>query len=90
MVMAVKVFIPTPLRSYTHRASRVEAEGATLQELFSHLDRGYPGIRFRIVDEQDEIREHIRVFVNQERAFHLDAPLGPGDQVQIICAISGG
>ncbi len=85
----MKVHIPTPLRSYTN-ASVVEANGATLAELFSDLERRYPGIRFRVINEQDEIREHIKVFVNQELAANLTAPLRPGDDVRIITAISGG
>ncbi len=85
----MKVHIPTPLRSYTN-ASVVEANGATLAELFGDLERRYPGIRFRVINEQDEIREHIKVFVNQELAENLNAPLRPSDDVRIITAISGG
>ncbi len=85
----MKVHIPTPLRSYTH-ASTVNAEGGTLADLLNDLDRQFPGMRFRIVNEQDEIREHIRFFVNQEIAANLAAPIHPGDDVHIIMAISGG
>ncbi|CAG0996686.1 Sulfur carrier protein CysO [Anaerolineae bacterium] len=83
------VHIPTPLRAYTN-ASQVEANGATLAALFADLDRQFPGIRFRIINEQDQIREHIKIFVNQTIAPNLDAPLAPNDRVQIIMAISGG
>ncbi len=85
----MKVYIPTPLRSYTQQ-SVVEADGATLAELFGDLERRFPGIRFRIINEQDEIREHIKIFVNQTIAVNLAAPLRPGDDVHIIAAISGG
>jgi molybdopterin synthase sulfur carrier subunit len=88
-VAAVKVHIPTPLRSYTNQ-STVEADGATLADLFADLERQYPGIRFRVINEQDEIREHIKVFVNQSATDDLTAPLKPGDDVRIITAISGG
>ena len=63
----MKVYIPTPLRSYTGRIGEVEAEGSTLGQLLSELDRRYPGIRFRIIDEQEHVREHIQIFVNQQR-----------------------
>jgi molybdopterin converting factor small subunit len=86
----MKVYIPTPLRMYTNRQPQVEAEGATLAELFSDLDRRYPGMRFRVINEQDEIREHIRIFVNQTVAPNLSSALQPNDKVQIILAISGG
>jgi len=85
----VKVSIPSPLRSYTG-AAEVEARGTTIAELLLDLDRQFPGIRFRLIDEQDRIRPHMRVFVNRERAATLDAPLVPTDDVQILQALSGG
>jgi molybdopterin converting factor small subunit len=85
----MKVLIPTPLRSYTGERE-VEAEGPTLAAALADLDRRYPGIRFRMVDEQDRMRPHIRFFVNGEQVFDLSHPLGPGDDVQIVQALSGG
>jgi len=85
----VKVLIPSPLRSYT-RASEVESEGTTVAELLANLERRYPGLRFRMVDEQDAIRPHIRVFVNGEQVFDLLHPLHPADSLQIVQALSGG
>jgi sulfur-carrier protein len=86
----MKIYIPTPLRSYTERQSSVEVDGATLVEAMAELERRCPGIRFRIIDEQDQIREHIRIFVNEARAPDLNVPLQASDRVQIILAISGG
>ena len=86
----MKVLIATPLRSYTHNRSPVEAEGATLAELLTDLDRRYPGIRFRMIDEQDQIRPHMRVFVNGEQVRDLTLALGPADDVQILQSLSGG
>ncbi|MND04412.1 ThiS family protein [compost metagenome] len=54
------------------------------------LDERFPGMRHRIVDEQDRIRRHIRFFVNGEMALHLDQRLAPGDEVMIVAALSGG
>ena len=62
----MKVLIPSALRSYTE-ASEAEAKGATLAALLVDLEQQYPGIRFRIIDEQDRIRRHIRIFVNGEQ-----------------------
>ena len=85
----MKVLIPSPLRSYT-RARQVEADGATLGELIAALDRRYPGLRFRMVDEQDVMRRHVRFFVNGEQTFDLALALRPTDEVQIVQALSGG
>ncbi len=86
----MKVFIPTPLRSYTGERSEVEAAGATLAAVMADLDRRYPGIRFRMIDEQDAIRRHIRVWVNKDEARTLDVPLKATDEVIIFQALSGG
>ena len=86
----MRVFIPPPLRSYTGGRARVEVEGATLGAVLAALDALHPGLRFRVVDEQDRIRPHIRFAVREEFASTLSHPVGPGDEVQIICALSGG
>lgn len=85
----MKVSIPTQLRSYT-RAAEVQAEGGTLRALVDDLERQYPGIRFRMVNEQGAVREHIRIFVNREVADGLEYALRPDDEVRIIGALSGG
>lgn len=84
------VHIPGALRSYTKQKSEVAAEGGTLAEVLSTLDRRYPGLRFRIITEQDTIRPHIRIFVNEEQVRELSGVLRPDDQIYIICALSGG
>ena len=85
----MKVRIATPLLSYTG-AREVEAHGRTVGELLDDLERRHPGLRFRMVDEQNRIRPHMRVFVNREAVRGLDAPLAPDDDVQILQALSGG
>lgn len=84
------VHIPTALRSYTGQKSEVEAEGRTLAEVLSALDGRHPGLRFRIITEQDQIRAHIRIFVNETQVQILETQLRPGDQIHIVCALSGG
>jgi molybdopterin converting factor small subunit len=85
----MKVLIPSPLRPYT-QASEVDAQGATVGEVLADLDRRYPGLRFRMIDEQDRVRPHMRVFVNGEQTFDLAHPLRAGDGIQIVQALSGG
>lgn len=86
----MKVHIPSALQSYTARRSEVQAEGASLTDLLAALDQRYPGIRFRIITEQDTIRPHIRIFVNDEQVQDLTAPLRQEDGIYIVCALSGG
>ena len=85
----MQILIPSVLLSYT-KAKHVDAQGATLGELLADLDRQYPGIRFRMIDEQDAIRRHVRIFVNGEQTFDLVHPLRPTDTLAIVQALSGG
>ena len=85
----MKVLIPSALRSYTQK-SVTEASGATLAAVLDDLERRYPGIRFRVIDEQDRIRRHIRIFVNGEQARDLAQPLDGSEEVIIVQALSGG
>ena len=84
------VRIPTPLASYTGGRAAVEAAGATLDEVTRDLDRRFPGMRFRMIDEQDRIRPHIKVFLNGEQVFDLKAGVASSDDIAIIQAFSGG
>ena len=86
----MKVRIPTPLRSYTDQKTGVEADGATIGEILVDLDRRYPGIRFRVVDEQGHLRQHMKVFVDQEAARDLTTTVEGADEVVIMQALSGG
>ncbi len=85
----MKVLIPGALRSYT-REAEVEAAGATLDAMFDDLERRYPGLRFRVVDEQRRLRANMRIFVNGVGVRDLDHALRPDDFVAVVLALSGG
>jgi sulfur-carrier protein len=85
----MQVLIPSALQSYT-KVARVEAEGASLDELFADLERRYPGLRFRVVDEQNQLRPNMRIFVNGLGVRDLAHALQPDDFVALVLALSGG
>ncbi len=85
----MKVLIPSALRSYTEQGEAA-ASGATLAAVLIDLDRQYPGIRFRIIDEQEKIRKNIRIFVRGEQIYDLSQVLDAADEVVIVQALSGG
>ncbi len=85
----MQILIPAALRDYTG-ASRIDADGGTLDALFDELDRRYPGIRFRVVDEQGRLRPNMRIFVNGVGTRDLDHALQPADFVAVVLALSGG
>ena len=86
----IRIHVPTPLRSYTGGEATVAAQGETVGELLADLDRRFPGIRFRMIDEQDRIRQHIKLFINAHDIADLAPRLSATDELTIICAISGG
>lgn len=86
----MRVAIPSQLRDYTGGSAQAEARGATLAELLADLERQYPGIRFRIIDEQDQVRRHIKIFVNAENVRDIGVALNANDEVIIVGALSGG
>ena len=85
----MQVLMPGALRSYTQQ-SHVEAVGETLAELFADLEHRYPGLRFRIIDEQDQLRPNMRIFINGLGVRDLAHVLRPADFVAIVLALSGG
>lgn len=86
----MKVLIPTPLRSYTRQKRLVNADGVTVGAALDDLERQFPGIRFRMVDEHDRMRRHMRLFVNGEQVFDLSRALKASDEIAIVQALSGG
>ena len=85
----MKVCIPSALLSYT-ASSTVEAAGATVAAMLDALEVQFPGIRFRMIDEQDAIRRHIRIFVNGSQVAGIAHPLEHDDEIVIVQALSGG
>ena len=91
--MALTVRIPTPLRSITKGAAEVQAQGGTVADVADDLERQFPGIRERLVDEGGELRRFVNIYVNEEDIRFLDGKktaLKTGDQVSIVPAIAGG
>jgi sulfur-carrier protein len=86
----IRVLIPSQLQAYSGGATSVEVSGCVVGEVLDDLDRRFPGVKFRIIDEQDRIRPHMRLFVGQEAAPDLAAPLKDGDELLIFGALSGG
>lgn len=82
--------MPDVLQAYTQHQRVVELDAPDIGALFHSLDDRFPGLRFRVINELDELRPHIKVFVNQELVRDLARTLTPGDEVMIVQALSGG
>ncbi len=91
--MAISVRIPTPLRKLTHDLDTVQVEAGNIGELITALEKSYPGIQERLVDEAGNIRRFVNVFINDEDIRFLEekaTALKAGDEVSIVPAIAGG
>lgn len=86
----IRVAIPSQLIAYTDGATRVEAAGDTVGRVLDDLDRRFPGLKFRVIDEQDRIRRHMRIFVGQDEAKTVQVPIRDGGELLIFGALSGG
>ena len=90
--MSVEVRIPTILRTYTDGEKAVPGEGATLSEVFDHLEGNHPGIKERLLDGAD-LRRFVNVYVNDEDVRFtggLGTSVKDGDQVVVLPAVAGG
>ncbi len=85
----MKVLIPGPLLSYT-AVREVDATGRTLTDLLADLDNRYPGLRFRLIDEQGNLRPHMRCFINGQQVLDMTRTLRPDEAIQFVQALSGG
>ncbi len=91
--MAKKVRIPTPLRKLTNNEELVEVDASTIGDAIAELQKRFPGIQERLVDESGAIRRFVNVYVNEEDIRFLQnqkTQLKDGDEISIIPAIAGG
>ena len=93
--MAVRFFVPGPLREFAGGRSEIALAAAprTLKEALEALGRDFPGVARRVLDEQGEVRAHVNLFVGGECVRFgegLDTPLPDGCEIAILPAVSGG
>jgi len=91
--MSATVRIPTILRTYTNGATEVTVEASTLHDAIADLDRQYPGISARVLDDSGALRRFVNVYVNDDDVRFLDGlrtPIADGAGISIIPAVAGG
>ncbi len=91
--MSIVVRIPTPLRGLTGDQDVVDGAPGSLGDLVVELERQYPGMGERLVDDGGELRRFVNVFVNGEDIRFLEGmatAIGDGDEVSIVPAVAGG
>jgi molybdopterin synthase sulfur carrier subunit len=92
-VAAVQVYVPYPLRELTKGQGTVDLQASDLASAIVELNRRFPGLAYRVLDDQGRLRRFVNVFVNDEVVSHLDpadVALHAGDVVTILPAVAGG
>jgi molybdopterin synthase sulfur carrier subunit len=87
------VRIPTPLRSFTRNQGEVRISGSTVGEVLQNLEKGFPGIGARLLDDKGALRRYVNIFHNDEDIRFLQelaTPVAEGDRIHIIPAMAGG
>jgi molybdopterin synthase sulfur carrier subunit len=91
--VSVAVRIPTVLRPAAGGASTVEAEGASVGEVFADLVRRHPDLRDQILTPQGDLHRHLNVFLNDDDIRYLgrlDAKVSNEDTLTLMPAVAGG
>jgi molybdopterin converting factor small subunit len=91
--MAVKVRVPTTLRTLTGGKSEVEVEGSTLGEVIKALDAAHTGFTDRLLDDDGQLRRFVNVFVADDDVRFLEGletKVPEGETVSIVPAVAGG
>ncbi|MDA0836349.1 MAG: MoaD/ThiS family protein [Planctomycetota bacterium] len=91
--MAVKVNIPTMLRTLAGGNASVAIDGLTMSEVLDNLEVQCSGIKERLVDDQGRVRRFINVYLDGEDIRYLsdlDTKVGDAKEVSIVPAVAGG
>lgn len=91
--MAVKVYIPTPLRPFTGRQDAVEAEGRDVGEVLENVVRAHPQLRTHLFQPDGQLRSFVNVYRNDEDIRYTGSgqtPVTASDTLSIVPSIAGG
>jgi molybdopterin converting factor small subunit len=89
----VEVRLPTILRPAAGGQPKVEAEGATVGEVFDDLIRQHPGLKDQLLTGDGEIHRHLNIFLNDDDIRYLgklDAKVADSDVLTLMPAVAGG
>lgn len=92
-VARIHVSVPYALREFTRGEDLVDVEAETLAQAITGLASRYPGLGYRILDDQGRLRRYVNAYVNDDPVSHMDprdVRLRPGDTVTILPSVAGG
>ena len=90
----IRVKIAGHLQDYTGGRRELQiAKAHDVIGMVNELNRKFPGIAQRILNDQERIRNYVNVFVNSDNAKDVDGVrtrLKDGDVVHILPSVAGG
>jgi MoaD family protein len=92
-LVPVQVRIPTILRPDAGGQAVVDANGATLGEIFADLVSRFPGLKDKVITEDGQLHKFVNVYVNDDDVRYLDkldTKVSETDTVSILPAVAGG
>lgn len=90
--MSISVIVPTLLRPLTHGEKNVTAQGSSVSELIENLDSQYPGIKAKLIKD-DQVHRFVNIYINDDDirfAEGLNTPVKAGDSLTVLPAVAGG
>lgn len=91
--MNSKVLIPVQLKKLTNNESAIIVNSTSIRAMVEELEIKYPGIKDRLMDETNNIRKFINIYVNGEDIRFLsgiDTAIAENSEISIIPASAGG
>lgn len=85
----VMLRLPSTLSSYSGGKSQILLCATTLQELLAELARQHPAVWACLCTTDGQIRNHVKIFVNNAMVTSTDdlnIPLTPGQEVIVLPA----
>jgi molybdopterin synthase sulfur carrier subunit len=86
----VRVRLPSALRSYAGGAPALDVEGETIGDVLDELDRRFPAVGRRVLDEQGRVRRHVHVYIGDKPMRGSGDLVPAGVEVSVLPAVSGG
>jgi adenylyltransferase/sulfurtransferase len=91
--MPINILIPTALRNFTGGNDTVAVDGNTVDEVLNALVEANPNLQKHLYNEQQQLRQFVNIYVNDEDMRHLEkgaTPVKDGDTLSIVPSIAGG
>src|SRR2546425_12498456 len=90
---SVQVYVPYPLRGLTNGVGTVDLHSNNLAKASDELNRRFPGMAYRLRNEQGRLRRFVNAFGKGESVSPRapsDVPRHAGDVTTVLPCVAGG